>query len=67
MGKPTAKVTWKDLTISDNSGKVSVTCDPQAGTEFTIGKTVVTCEAIDGSGNTDACSFQVNVTGKINK
>ena len=63
MRKSTAKVTWEDLTVSDNSGKVSVTCDLQTGTEFSIGLTKVKCEAVDESGNTDVCSFQVNVTG----
>ena len=63
-GKPTAMIKWDDPTASDNSGNVSVTCDPQSGTNFTIGQTTVTCEAIDGSGNTVACSFQVTVTGK---
>ena len=62
--KPTAIAIWKDLIASDNSGIVSVTCDPQSGAEFTIGQTPVTCEAVDGSGNRAQCSFQVIVKGK---
>ena len=57
-------VTWEDPTASDNSGAIShVTCDLQSGANFTIGETVVLCEAVDGSGNKAECSFQVNVTG----
>ena len=62
-GKPTAMVIWNDPFVSDNSGNVSVTCNPQSGAEFTIGHTTVICKAVDGSKNEAACSFQVNVTG----
>ena len=58
-------VAWDGPKASDNSGNVSrVFCNPQSGTNFTIGQTTVICEAVDGSGNRAACSFQVNVTGK---
>ena len=64
-GRDTAIVEWEDSKASDNSGNVSrVICNPQSGTNFTIGQTTVICEAFDGSGNRAACSFQVNVTGK---
>ena len=63
-GKPTAMVIWNDPFVSDNSGNVSVTCNPQSGAEFTIGHTTVICKAVDGSKNEAACSFQVNVTGR---
>ena len=62
--KPTAMVIWEDLRASDNSGNVSVACDPPSGTSFTIGKTVVICEGADNSGNKAQCYFSVNVTGK---
>ena len=62
--KPTAMVIWEDPTASDNSEKVAhVFCQPQSGTNFTIGQTTVMCEAVDWSGNRAECSFQVNVTG----
>ena len=64
-GKPSAMVLWEAPLASDNSGNVSVTCDPPTGTNFAIGQSTVTCKAIDGSGNTAPCSFQVNVTGKM--
>ena len=63
-GKPTAMVEWEPPVVSDNSGNVSVTCDPKSGTNFTIGQTPVTCAAVDGNGNRAVCSFSVNVTGK---
>ena len=57
-------VVWAGGNASDNSGNVShLTCDRQSGTNFTIGQTTVTCEAVDWSGNRAECSFQVNVTG----
>ena len=61
----TTMVLWESPKASDNSGNVSqIICDPQSGTNFIIGQTNVICEAVDGSGNRAACSFQVNVTGK---
>ena len=61
----TAMVEWEGPKASDNSGNVShIICNPQSGTNFTIGQTDVICEAVDGSGNRASCSFQVNVTGK---
>ena len=65
-GKPTAVVVWAEGKANDNSGKVSrLVCDRQSGTNFTIGKTTVTCEAFDGSGNSAECTFQVIVTGSL--
>ena len=63
-GKPSAMVIWEDPLASDNSGNVSVACDPPSGTNFAIGETVVICEAADSSGNKAQCYFDVNVTGK---
>ena len=63
-GLDTAIVLWDGPKISDNSGNVShVICNLQSGTNFTIRKTPVICEAFDGSGNRAECSFQVNVMG----
>ena len=63
-GMDTAMVVWEGPKASDNSGNVYVVCNPQSGTNFTIGQTNVTCEAVDGSGNRAECSLQINVTGK---
>ena len=63
--KPTAVVEWKQARASDNSQiSPQVSCNLQSGTNFNIGRTNVTCEAVDGSGNRAECSFQVDVIGK---
>ena len=62
-GKATAMVIWEDPITLDNSGNVSVSCDPPSGTDFPIGKKPITCEAVDGSGNRAECSFIVTVIG----
>ena len=54
-------VIWDNPTASDNSGKVTVTCDPSSGSTFPTGHTQVMCEAVDVNGNRAECSFQVNV------
>ena len=66
--KPTAMLIWTIPKSSDNSGIVpEVSCDPQSGTNFTIGVKVVTCIAVDESGNKAECNFQINVTGDYNR
>ena len=62
-GKPTARVTWDNPHAADNSGEVTVTCDSPSGTDFDIGQTTVTCNAVDGSGNKKTCNFQIDVRG----
>ena len=57
-------VKWEDPHASDNSGNVSTTCYPPSGNNFTIGQTVIICEAVDSSGNKAQCYFDVNVIGK---
>ena len=66
-GEPTAMVKREEaIRISDNSGSIAhVSCIPQLGTNFSIGQTEVSCEAVDGSGNRAECSFQLNVIGTI--
>ena len=65
--KPTVFVVWKDPVAVDNSGfDPVVTCHPPQGS-FSIGNTVVICEAVDQSNNTVKCSFNVTVKGKNQK
>ncbi|MFP2929934.1 FG-GAP-like repeat-containing protein [Pyxidicoccus sp. 3LG] len=45
----------------DNCGPVSVACTPPAGSTFPLGRTVVDCNATDGSGNACGCGFTVTV------
>ena len=57
-------VTWTGPDASDNSGIVpNVTCQSASGNNFTIGTTVVKCNATDTSGNTAQCSFYVIING----
>ncbi|XP_072041456.1 hyalin-like [Amphiura filiformis] len=61
-GQPTAMIVWQGPIATDNSGlNATVMCDPASGTDFVIGKTNVTCTALDGFGNINNCSFYVDV------
>ena len=63
-GLPTAVAVWQDPTVADISGnKSKVTCHPLSGSEFPIGQTWVTCEAVDGISDNITCAFQIGVTG----
>jgi hypothetical protein len=48
-------------TASDNCSVANVSCSPASGSTFAIGTTTVTCQAIDGSANTNTCTFTVTV------
>jgi PKD repeat protein len=47
---------------SDNCTNVTASCVPASGSAFPVGITVVTCTAVDSSGNTNTCAFTVTVT-----
>lgn len=50
------------VTTSDNcSGPVTLVCTPPSGSVFPVGVTLVTCIATDECGNTNQCTFTVNV------
>jgi hypothetical protein len=50
------------VTATDNcSGPVTVVCNPPSGSIFPVGVTLVTCVATDECGNTNQCTFTVNV------
>ena len=67
LGQPTAIAVWQHPNATDNSGnKPTVTCNPISGSKFTIGQTLVMCEAIDSSGNIKACTFHIGVIGTLN-
>lgn len=55
-------VTWSPVTARDNSGEVTVTADTQNGLERSPGLYDVHYEAEDGSGNSEECTFSINVT-----
>ncbi len=47
------------------NGAVDVSCDHNSGERFSIGETVVTCEATDSSGNAVEKSFNIVVAGPV--
>lgn len=49
------------VSATDDSGSVTVDCDPPSGSPFTVGTTEVRCTATDPSGNTSSCNFNVTV------
>jgi hypothetical protein len=55
-------VTYGNPTVSDNCGVASTNCAPPSGSTFALGTNAITCMAIDTSGNTNSCTFQVVVT-----
>ena len=64
-GQAFAVATWQNISATDNSGNLpKITCDPQSGSNFTIGQTMATCAAADSSGNINTCSFLIAVEGK---
>ena len=46
---------------SDPCGIASFNCQPSSGSLFQVGATDVVCRAVDGSGNSNACSFRITV------
>jgi hypothetical protein len=57
-----ATVSWADPAASDVAdAAVAVTCDRAPGDTFPLGSTVVTCTAVDDSGNDSTTSFVVRV------
>ena len=63
-GQPTAVVTWNEPQATDNSGlSPTITCIIESGSQFEIGKTEVTCQAVDPSGNQAICAFTVTIEG----
>jgi len=50
----------------DNCGKsVRVTCNPPSGSVFGPGDQVISCTAVDSSGNTNQCSFILTVLAPL--
>ena len=64
-GLPTARVTWNAPIASDDSEEVTLSSNFQSGDSFPIGKTRVTYEAVDPSGNQVTAEFTITVKGRI--
>ena len=62
-GSGGAVVTFSPTATASCSGAVNVVCTPPSGSTFPIGTTPVLCVATDSCGNTNACTFDVIVTG----
>jgi hypothetical protein len=60
-GEGSAMVEFDPPAATDNCGEVSVVCEPASGSLFPVGTSTVVCTATDISGNTNSCSFAVNV------
>jgi hypothetical protein len=56
-----AVVTFSDTVFDNCPGVQDLGCTPPSGSTFPLGKTPFTCNARDGSGNTNACSSAVVV------
>jgi hypothetical protein len=56
-----AVVTFAAPVARDNCGVASVNCSPASGSTFPLGSNPVTCSAVDTSGNTNSCAFNVVV------
>ena len=52
-------------TATDNVTVTNVACVPPSGSTFPIGTNVVICTARDSSGNSNSCSFTVEVTSVL--
>ncbi|XP_071943766.1 uncharacterized protein [Antedon mediterranea] len=61
-GKNSSNVTWNEPVATDNSGENTLTSDYKSGSMFYFGETVVAYTIVDPSGNSNSCSFTVNVT-----
>jgi hypothetical protein len=63
-GARNARVTYHVTAQDDRDGRVPVTCNPTSGSRFAIGKTRVTCDAVDTSANSTSSSFTRTVKRK---
>lgn len=60
-GAKRARVTFRVTAQDDRDGSVPVRCFPQSGSRFSLGRTPVTCSAVDTSANTASAAFTVTV------
>ncbi|XP_022088734.1 LOW QUALITY PROTEIN: uncharacterized protein LOC110978223 [Acanthaster planci] len=60
-GEATGIANWEEPTATDNSGTVTLTASIRPGAVLGIGSTPNTYIALDGSGNTQLCKFQIIV------
>ena len=52
-----------NVSATDNCDTPMLVCAPASGSLFSVGTHLITCTATDLTGNTNACTFNVIVTG----
>jgi len=62
FGVTNAVVNYPAPTISDNCSGTSTNFVPPSGSTFALGTNQVTITAVDGSGNTNSCNFNVIIS-----
>jgi HYR domain len=60
-GAKSARVVFTVTTQDDRDASVRVACTPRSGSRFPVGKTRVTCTAVDTSANSATATFAVTV------
>jgi len=60
-GATKARVPYQVTAQDDYDGTIPVTCAPRSGSRFRIGRTKVTCKAVDTSANSASSSFTITV------
>jgi HYR domain len=63
-GAKRVRVTYNVTARDAVDGPIPVSCEPRSGSRFEVGRTIVTCEATDTSGNTGRARFAVTVKKK---
>ena len=58
-------VNWSAATATDNCSIDTIYSDIQIGAYLPLGATTITYVAIDGSGNSDTCSFNITVVDTV--
>ena len=55
------EVTYKVAAVDDVDGAMPASCKPRAGSQFKLGRTLVSCSATDRSANTATAKFTITV------
>lgn len=67
FGQVQVNIAFGAPTASDNCGVATNYCSPAFGSAFALGTNAVTCTAVDASGNTNTCTFNVTVLSLPNQ
>jgi hypothetical protein len=60
-GTKRVRVVFRVTAADDRDGAVPTSCTPRSGSAFKIGRTRVSCSAVDSSANTASAAFTVTV------